>query len=482
MKRLRLFLANLGRRTSRYFLTTPPMGILYLAAHLRSKFDLDIKLVDMRARNGSVDDLVRQAVAFEADIVGFGSITTSAYMFGPLTRKVRERLPNALIVLGGPHVSAFRAEAMEGTVADVAVPGEGELAFEQVLRARFDGGHFSDIPGLIWRDADGQVITNPGPLPLIEDLDALPLPAYDLIDVREYWRLQSLAPIGRRRYISLLSSRGCPYQCMWCHDVFGKRYRTHSPERIVEEIDHYLRTWGPDEVEFLDDCFNLRTDRVIAFCELARRRNLRFKIGFPNALRTDILTREVIDALTDTGMYYSAFALETASPRLQEYTGKHLNVPNFLRGVEMAVNKGVFSNGLAMLGFPTETEAELQQTIDVMTDSKLHIASFFTVTPFPKTRLYEEVMRKHPHKLAHIHYDDTSYADVRVNCSDLPDDVFFAYQRKANRQFFLKPSRMYRILRDFPQRRYLPTYLPSYLMRLTKGLFHRDTRSECRTV
>jgi anaerobic magnesium-protoporphyrin IX monomethyl ester cyclase len=475
MKRLRLFLANLGRRTPSYFLTTPPMGILYLAGYLRSKFDLEIRLLDQRAENCSIRELADQAIAFGADIVGFGSITTGAYMFPELTHRIREALPSALILLGGPHVSAFRAEAIEGTAADAAVPGEGELIFEQVIRARFDGGGLGQVPGLIWRSPDGQPITNPGSVPLIEDLDSLPFPAYDLIDVRKYWKLQSLAPIGSRRYISLLSSRGCPYQCMWCHEVFGKRFRRHSPERIVEEVDHCLRTWGPNEVEFLDDCFNLDADRVIRFCELAQKRNLRFKIGFPNALRTDILTQEVIDAMTDTGMYYSAFALETASPRLQHYTGKRLNIPRFLSGVEMAVKKGVFSNGLAMLGFPTETEAEIRQTIDVMTNSKLHVASFFTVTPFPKTRLYDEVMAKYPEKLAHIQYNDASYAGLRINCSDVPDAVFFGLQRKANLRFFLRPSRMYRILRDFPQRRALPKYLPSYLMRVTKGLFDRHS-------
>ncbi len=475
MRQLRVFLANLGRRTVNYFLTTPPMGVLYLAGYLRSKFDLEVRVVDQRAENCTPEELAHQAVSFGADVVGFGSITTSAYMFPELTQKVRQGLPEALIVLGGPHVSAFRDEAMQGNIADVGIPGEGERALEQVIRARFEGdADFSSIPGVIWRDPSGQIITNPGAMPLIEDLDSIPFPAYDLIDIRKYWHLQSLAPIGRRQYISLVSSRGCPYQCMWCHEVFGKRYRTHSPERIAEEVEHYSRSYGMNEIEFLDDCFNLQRDRVIRFCELAQARGLKFKIGFPNALRTDILTQEVIDALTDTGMYYSAFALETASPRLQEYTGKKLNIPKFLAGVEMSVKKGVFSNGLAMLGFPTETEAELKLTIDTMCSSRLHIASFFTVTPFPKTRLYEEVKSRFPEKLAKVRYDDGDYAGIRVNCTELPDDVLFAQQRKANLRFFLRPSRMYRILRDFPQRRYLPTYLPSYVLRITKGLFDRN--------
>ncbi len=476
MRRLRLFLANCGQRSLNYFLTTPPMGILYLAGYLRTKLDLDILLVDQRAENCSVDELARRAIQFDADVVGFSSITTSAFMLGELTRKVREGLPDALIVLGGPHPSAFRAEALEATSADAAVPGEGELTLEHLLRSHLEGGDYGAIPGLIWRAQDGEIVTNPGSTPLVDDLDSLPFPAYDLINVRDYWPLQSLAPIGRRKYISLVSSRGCPYQCMWCHDVFGKQHRAHSPERIVEEIQYFQELYGPNEVEFLDDVFNLSRRRVLAFCDLANRRGLRFKIAFPNAVRTDLLTRDVVDSLADTGWYYSAFALETASPRLQEFTGKRLDIGRFLEGVEMSVGKGIFSNGLAMLGFPTETEEELRSTIDTMVDSPLHIASFFTVTPFPKTRLYELVQQRNPEKLQGVKYAGSDYANIHVNCSELPDEVLFAYQRKANLRFFLKPSRVYRILRDFPQRRYLPTYIPSFLLRVTKGLLSKEEK------
>ncbi len=450
------------------------MGILYLAGYLRTKFDLDIRLVNQRADNCSEDELVRQAVEFGADVVGFGTITTCAHTVGPMTRQIRQALPDALILVGGPHTSSFEEKVLEDTQADAAVVGEGELAFEAVIRARFDGGDFSEIPGLIWRDGDGQIVRNPGQVPMIEDLDALPFPAYDLIDVRRYWTLQSMPPIARRKYISLVSSRGCPYQCMWCHKIFGKRFRAHSPERMVDEIEHYQRTWGIDDVEFIDDIFNLDGKRVIDFCELAQRRGLKFKIAFPNAVRTDILTQEVVDALADTGMYFSSFALEAGSPRVQKYTGKRLDIPRFLQGIEMAVKRGVFSNGFAMLGFPTETEEDLQQTLDVVCNSKLHTASFFTVMPFPNTRLYEEVKRTNPEKLAHLSYDDTDFALIHVNLSEVPDEVLYAYQRRANRRFFLNPLRIARILRDYPQPHLLPYYLPIYFHRITKGLFQRD--------
>jgi len=476
MKRLRLFLANIGRRTATYYLATPPMGILYLAAYLRTRFDLDIRLINQRAEDSTVDDVVRQAAAFEADIVGFSCITTGGHLLPALTHKTREALPGALILVGGPHISAFRDEAVRDTAADAAVAGEGELTFEQIILARLDGSDFSHIPGLIWRDRDGQLVTNPGQAPMIDDLDQLPPPAYDLIDVRKYWPLQSMTPLPKRRYIGIVSSRGCPYQCMWCHNIFGKRYRAHSPERMIEEVEYAIRTWGITDVEFLDDIFNLDKKRVLEFCSLAQRRNLRFKITFPNAVRADILDQEMIDALRDTGLYFCSFALESGSPRIQQYTGKRLNIPRFLKGIEMAVNKGIFANGFAMLGFPTETEEELKQTIEVAADSQLHTISFFTVMPFPHTRLYDEMMKLHPERLTGIQYDDVNYATARVNCSEVPDEIFWKYQREANRRFFLKPSRIYRLIRDYPKPQWLPYYLPIFLNRMTKGLFDRNSR------
>ena len=156
MKKMRMFLANIGRRRPLFPMVTPPMGIMYLAAYLRTKFDLDIKLVNQRESHCTNEELARQAIDFGADIVGFGSLTPSGHGFAPLTRMVREGLPSALIVLGGPHVSSFRAKVMADTDANAAVTEEGELAFEQVIRTYFDGGDLGQIPGLIWRTRTGR--------------------------------------------------------------------------------------------------------------------------------------------------------------------------------------------------------------------------------------------------------------------------------------------------------------------------------------
>ena len=124
-----------------------------------------------------------------------------------------------------------------------------------------------------------------------------------------------------------------------------------------------------------------------------------------------------------------------------------------------------------MLGFPTETEEEMQETIRVATDSQLHTASFFTVTPFPGTALYEYVKENLQERLKGMDYNDMDFCTIKINLTGLPDDVFFSYQRYAFQQFYLKPSRLFRLMQVYPKPYFLPFYLPLFMSRLFKELF-----------
>ena len=472
MKPLRIFLVNVGHRRMMFPLVTPPMGIMSLAAYIRTKFDATFRLVNQRAENYPDQELVKEIVAFEPDIVGFSSLTVFGHLLEGLARDVRAACPKTLIALGGPHASAFEAAALEAVPdANVLVVGEGELAFERIIEAYQSGSGYGDIPGLVWRTPEGNVVTNPGDLPPIADLDTLPFPAYDLIDISLYWHQQSQTPLPPRKYASLVSSRGCPYKCMWCHKIFGKKFRGKSAERMAEEIAFFNKQYDLDEFEFIDDIFNFDHKRLHTFADLLRQRDLRIKTTYPNGIRGDILTPEDIEAFLAIGTYFCSFALESGSPRIQELTGKHLNIPRFLEGLTMMASKGVFTNGFMMLGFPDETEAEMRQTIKTAADSRLHTASFYTATPFPNTPLHAWAKVNRPEQLIHLDYRDADLSAMRVNLSAEPDEVLYKYQRKAHRDFYMRPSRVYRILRDSPQKGLVRRYLPIFLHRSFKGIF-----------
>ncbi|MCK5862952.1 MAG: radical SAM protein [Candidatus Hydrogenedentes bacterium] len=467
--KLRFFLAAVSPPSS-CALVTPPLGLLYIAAWLRERFSLDICVVNQRVEGWSSERLVKEAIAFEPDIIGLGCMTPSSYALPGITEALRVALPNTLQVLGGPHIAAFGEDSLAVTAADAAVVGEGEVLMEQIVRAVIEGGTMADIPGLIRRDTDGTVVVNPGMQPLIEDLDTLPLPAYDLIDVSRYWRQPAMAPIPRRKYMALFSSRGCPYGCIYCHNVFGRKFRAHSAARMVEEIEYGMKTFGVEEVEFVDDCFNLDRKRVLEYSELLQQKVGAVKTIFPNAIRGDLLDVETVDALVGAGMYYTALALESGTPRIQELIRKRLNIPKFLEAVALCAERKVFTNGYVMLGFPTETEAEIKETIRVASESRLNIASFFRVTPFPNTPLYKYVEEHSPEKLAAVSYNEMEYWRVKVNLSAVSDKTLDWHLGNANRNFYLRPKRLYRLLREYPKPMLLPGYGWMFLKRIAAGL------------
>lgn len=444
---------------------------MYLAAYVRSKFDADILLINQKVENCSNDRIIERAVSFQPDIIGLSATTPTAHNLPYLTRHLKKMIPRALIIIGGPHVSAFESRSLANNSADLAVPREGELALEQIIRARFEGDSFESVPGIYRRDGAGDIIANPGNIPYINDIDSLPPPAYDLIDLAPYWKTQSMPPLPTRRYASLFSSRGCPYHCIYCHRIFGDAFRWHSAERIADEMAWLQKRHRIRDFEFLDDIFNLNKQRIADLAGQINRRGLKTKLVFPNGVRTDILTRDEIDLLVEMGMYYASFALESGSPRIQKLIRKNLDIDKYLENVDYAASLGVLSNGFAMMGFPTETEADLEMTIDVTCRSRLHTVSYFTTTPFPNTEMYRLAEKQFPDRLRRINYDDMEYAGLAVNLSDVPDHVLFACQRRANRRFFLNPARLARLVKNYPQPYKLSLYLPIFARRALKGIY-----------
>ena len=471
MKKVRVLLAQVGRRNV-FKIVAPPMGVLYLAAYARREIAADVTVFDQRAADAPGEELVRRAVEVNAEVVGLSCLTSDGHMLPGIVRDLRTALPHARIILGGPHASAFGASLLDEVDAHALVVGEGEIVFTRILEAYAGGAGFEAVPGLLWRDLNGDIRINEGEAPLIQDLDSLPFPAYDLVDISRYWPLWNPSMIPPpRKYINLCTSRGCPYRCTYCHKIHGKQFRAHSPERVTSEMDYYRQTFGVTDFEIMDDVFNLNPERVLRIADLVLRGKNRPKITFSNGLRTDIITREIADALAAMGTNYIACALESGSPRIQEYIGKRLDIPRFLQGVEFLAKKRIFCWGFLMFGFPTETEADAEETVRVATQSRLHGAWMFHVIPYPNTVLYDLAKRDAPGKLMKVDFRNTDLTRCpAVNLSDIPDHVLVTLVRRAAYRIHLSPGRLARIARDFPRRRALVRYVPHLIKKIVSPI------------
>lgn len=417
--------------------TAPPLGLMYLAGCLREKGHTP-SILDLRTNPLSREETARRIKAEKPDVVGFSAFSVEMPQVRSLARYIRDSGVFAgPMILGGPHASAAGPEALCGGLFDVAMKGEGDQALPKLMDALATGrgGELESVPGICFRK-NGETLETVRPLPV--DVNALPFPAWDLVDVPSYFSAIRTCFLKNRPYMPVFTSRGCPYGCIFCHNIFGKKFRARSPENVLEEMAALIRLYGIREFEIQDDIFNYDPDRAAAICEGILSRGWKVMISFPNGLRCDILDRSLLALMRRAGAYFLAVAVETASARIQAMIRKNLDLGRVEETVLNARDLGVVTIGNFMLGFPTETEKELLSTIDFACRLPLNFASFMTVTPFPGTRLFEMCPDAAAPDESGMHFYRKDH-----NLSTLSDRKFFSFRRLAYRRFYARlPQRV----------------------------------------
>lgn len=255
----------------------------------------------------------------------------------------------------------------------------------------------------------------------------------------------------------MFSSRACPWRCTYCHNSYGKVFRERSAEHVLAEIDLLVTKYGVKELVFMDDIFNFRPARAKAIAQGIIDRGYKLALTFPNGFRGDILDEELVVLLKKAGMYRCMVAVESASPRLQKVMQKNLKIDKVRKIVDFIASQGVMVHGAFMLGFPSETEEEMNETIEWAATSSFHTAAFFRVIPFKGTKLFSQVEEAgHP-----LPTDWSAYEPYKseINLSAVPEERIFELRKKAYRRFYWNPKRLYRIFSLIPQKRNMIPYL-----------------------
>jgi len=429
---------------------TFPLGLMYLASSLRRHSDAyEIEIYDMRLRGQDYTALRTRVTRFKPDIVGLSAITMEAPCLYRAAYEIRQTGFDGSIIAGGPHPSAFPQETLACPDIDYIVMGEGEETFIELIDKLLTGESLDSVAGIALQEKDEPWIAPTRAY--IEDLDALPFPAWDLVDLDEYAGYKSMTGLRRGRYMNLFTSRSCPYHCIYCHSVFGKRFRAVSAKRVVDEIKLLVRRYDVHYFEIIDDIFNCDLQRSKDILDLLYKEDLDIGIAFPNGLRCDHLDDDFLSSLAWFNNPLLCVPVESASARIQKMIKKNLNLTKVTRVINCCADLGIFTRGYFMLGFPSETRDELRATVDFAVRSSLHSALFFVVIPFKGTELYdlciEHVNRRQ------FRFEDHNYFRSPVNLSTVSDRILFRIQRLAYVRLALNPARVYRILRDFPDYR-----------------------------
>ena len=435
-----------------------PLGIMCIASSVRAAGFGDVHILDMKVEGWDAARAVEELERLAPDVVGLSAMTYEAGCMHEVARGLRKRLPAVKIVCGGPHPSVAADDVMADSSVDLVVRGEGEETFVELMQGLEAGRtNWTGCLGITWRDEQGSIHGEPDRSPPAR-LDDLPFPAWDLIDHSKYHTVPRGGVIyAHKEFATMFSSRACPWRCTYCHNSYGKAFRDRSAENVLAEIDLLVQEHGVKEIVFMDDIFNFKADRAKAIARGLIERNYGLKLTFPNGFRGDILDEELVVLLKKAGMYRCMVAVESAVPRMQKVMKKNLKIEKVRRIVDFIARQGIMVHGAFMLGFPTETEEEMQATIDWAADSSFHTAAFFRVIPFKGTELFRQV----EHAGFDLPTDWSRYEPYQsdINLSKVEEQRILRLRKRAYRKFYVNPRRLWRIFKLIPNKRTMLPFL-----------------------
>lgn len=369
-----------------------PLGMLYVAAYLRQQGHEVLAIDD----DPDVNDPLPALREFCPELVGLTLMTPYYRKAATVVRRIRKDLPGALICAGGIHPSALPERTVRelGGGLDFVVVGEGELVLGKAAAAMLAGGDYTAIPGTVWNRA-GRIINN-GRAPVCENLDLLPFPARDLLDVEKYMTPPGpIKGIPLSRTTNLISSRGCPAACIYCGNqvLFERRVRRRSVGNVIAELEELVTKYEIKGFNFVDDTFMLNHDHWLEdFCHklIAKRWNLKWVCS----TRANLITDELVKLMHAAGCRQYEIGVESGSDRLLKVIKKGLTTGQIARGYEIARRNGMRRMASFMIGFPTETVEDIRLTGKFAKKIKPDFASFFFLTPYPGTELYQMALDK----------------------------------------------------------------------------------------
>lgn len=355
----------------RYFKPSMPhTGVAYISAFLM-KNGHQVSVFDMRFGYKN-SQLLEKLKEFNPSIVG---VTGPSLQYKKLYNLIDFlKTNNYTVVVGGPHASTIRKKILEETKADYAIKSEGEHTILELC----NGKTKKDIKGLIYRE-NGNIIENPDREPIL-DLDSLPFPAYELFEIDKYMD----------KKIPILTSRGCPYQCVYCSVrlCMGNRFRARSPENVVEEIMKW-KNKGYDRFIFPDDCFSLDLGRAKKICDLIIEKNLSIKFDLRNGIRVNRVDEELLQKMKQAGCFFVSYGVESGVQDVLNSMKKGITVEQVKKAVELTKKVGVKFGLFFIIGCPGDTYEKFKQSLNFALSLGPDEVRFYNLVPYPGTELMD---------------------------------------------------------------------------------------------
>jgi anaerobic magnesium-protoporphyrin IX monomethyl ester cyclase len=358
----------------------PPLGILYIASFLRQK-GIEVSVFDLNTKKGWKKIAISLVSEYRPSIVGISanlSNRTQTYELSALVKIVDK---NIIVVVGGPHPSIAPLDFVIPSI-DYIIPFEAERTMFNFVCAK-DKDNVDNT--LSCRKPNIDIACSGIKKDLVANLDELPFPAYDLIDIKDYYiNTYKSLPI-----VSMVTSRGCPQGCIFCSQgVSGRIWRPRTPENIVEEIVWLTEKIGVREISIEDDNFTFDLDRVYKVCDLIRSKGIRITWQLANGIRADKVTKDLLKAMRDAGCWKIAIAPEVGDEESLKKIRKGIELEQFRRVAQWSKELGVVYYGFFLMGFPFQGRKEMEETIRFALELDPLLMDLSKIVPFPGTELF----------------------------------------------------------------------------------------------
>jgi anaerobic magnesium-protoporphyrin IX monomethyl ester cyclase len=433
-----------------------PLGLLYIASVLEQEGH-EVEVLDAFIARLNLDSIMKEVEKRKPDVVGISCLTSNGAAVYEIGREIKRNYERIKVVLGNIHASIFNKVYLDHNCADAVVHGEGEYAFAKILERYEAKTDLQGISGVSWHN--GRHIVDNEPPELIDDLDQLPFPARHLIPKEKYkiGKLNNFIYInrGNKNIRQMFTSRGCVYSCSFCVVHKNRKYRTMSPGRVVDEMQHLINDYNVGYIFIMDSLFIANKKRVMKICEEMIQRNLNIKWGCEGHI--NIIDEDMLYMMEKAGCYEIHIGIESGVQRLLDNVNKGTKIDKIEKTIKMVKERSnIKVAGLFMLGLPGETVEDSKKTIEFARRLPLDFAQFSITVPYPGSQLYEilsaegkidtgvrndgsvnlDIWKRYS---AHIGFSDNEpiYVPDGMTSNDLK-----SMEKLALRRFFLRPSKI----------------------------------------
>lgn len=447
-----------------------PLGLTYIAAVLERE-GYNVEIIDLNVER--INDKGPQGKIENTDIIGITGMITEYAEVLRLVGIVKKANGEVKVILGGPLATMLPQELLQVSQADFVVIGEGERTIGSLISAIKRGDGYADIKGIAYKDGNQIILTEP--VMPIADLDTIPFPARHLLDMKRYFRNYfesfgfKIKEFGKIKSTSLITSRGCPYNCTFCFkDMWGHKWRARSPQNIVEEMGFLYEKYGANGFLFTDDTFLLDRKRIFGFCKLLKERGLDV-VWYCNG-RVNLMTKELLETMYNAGCRGIAYGIESGNQQILDSMKKSITIEQVRNAVKWTKEAGIYVTGYFIIGMLGETRDTIRQTIAFARELALDHYAFSIAAPIPGTELYNGAMERGLIREGMRPFKELLF-DINANLTqDCSDDDLLKFESKAFKEFTLEKFGKYYAVN------------PTFLRQMAKVILSLQNRNEAKEL